>query len=487
VLPDVLALGEHPPPAHGMSVRDLAVTADHDQMYLVSLSRRCVVEPVVAHSLVRHQWPVLARLLFELPRACSSAVSLFDWGPARCLPFRPRVRYGRAILSAARWRVRREQLPDRAAAPSEWVSALSVLRERLGLPAMVYVGTGDRRLRLNLDDAADQVLFREHVAHAADAVTVMEAPDVTDYGWFDGRAHEIVIPLISTRPPTPTPTVVTRAGPLRVADRDDAQLPGSSVLFARLYGHPDVFDLLLTRHLPELLASWTEPPRWWFVRYRTPSPHLRLRLRQLADYGQAADRVGRWAVELRRHGLVGDLTLDTYHPETARYGTGQAMAAAEDLFCADSRAVVAQLSARSADLQSEVVTARSLIDLAEAMLGGHEHAIQWLMDHRELAGSSRVGDRAAFRRAVDVATDPTLTRRLLGDGRIALAWAERRDAARVYRHHLASSHVTPSSVLTSLLHMHCVRAHGIAPNIEARCHRLARAVALSWNARHDDR
>lgn len=83
VLPDVLALGEHPPSAHGMPVRDLAVTADHDQVYLVSPSCRCVVEPVVVDSLVRHQWPALARLLFEIPRARSAAVSLFDWGPAQ--------------------------------------------------------------------------------------------------------------------------------------------------------------------------------------------------------------------------------------------------------------------------------------------------------------------------------------------------------------------------------------------------------------------
>lgn len=43
--------------------------------------------------------------------------------------------------------------------------------------------------------------------------------------------------------------------------------------------------------------------------------------------------------------------------------------------------------------------------------------------------------------------------------------------------------MTPASVLVSLLHMHHVRAHGIDPDTEAVSHRLARAVALSWNAR----
>jgi hypothetical protein len=43
-----------------------------------------------------------------------------------------------------------------------------------------------------------------------------------------------------------------------------------------------------------------------------------------------------------------------------------------------------------------------------------------------------------------------------------------------------------ASVPGSLLHMHHVRAHGISPGSEQLCHRLARAVALAWTARHQE-
>jgi thiopeptide-type bacteriocin biosynthesis protein len=84
------------------------------------------------------------------------------------------------------------------------------------------------------------------------------------------------------------------------------------VLSAKIYGHPAIFDTILTGHLPELMAEWDEPPPWWFVRYRDPHPHLRLRL-HLADEegGTAVVRLGRWAAGLRRRGLIGDLVLDT--------------------------------------------------------------------------------------------------------------------------------------------------------------------------------
>ena len=139
------------------------------------------------------------------------------------------------------------------------------------------------------------------------------------------------------------------AGPLPLS-AEDGVLPGSRVLFAKVYGDPEVFDTILTRCLPELWSAWPEPPTWWFVRYQDPRPHLRLRLHLASaqDYGTAAVRVGAWGADLRRRGLAGDLDLDTYQPETPRYGSGPALTAAEALFAADSAAVLAQLTVLAA-------------------------------------------------------------------------------------------------------------------------------------------
>ncbi|MGH7750353.1 MAG: thiopeptide-type bacteriocin biosynthesis protein, partial [Candidatus Dormibacteria bacterium] len=351
-------------------VQDLAVTADSDRLYVVSLSRRRVVEPIVAHAAARHTMPPIARLLFELPRARSAAVSLFSWGAAACLPFLPRVRYSRSILAPARWRVATGELPGPAAPWREWAAAMGAARAHLRLPTSVYVGTADRRLRLNLDDPMDLTLLRAYLDGAGDSATVSEASTASDHGWFAGRVHEIVIPLAATAPPARTAAIVASSGPLPLIGREHGILPGSQVLFAKVYGHPDVFDTILTDHLPALLSAWDDPPKCWFVRYRDPAPHLRLRL-HLHDYGQAAVRVGVWAADMRRRGLIGDLVLDTYHPETARYGSGAAMAAAEAVFATDSAAVLAQLTALAAarEVHPHALTAASLVDLACTMTG----------------------------------------------------------------------------------------------------------------------
>jgi len=471
------------PGGHGgdaIPLSDLAIVASDDRLHVVSLSRGRVVEPVLVNAVALQAMPPLARLLAEIPRAWAGGLSPFSWGPARCLPFLPRVRYGRSILVPARWRLPDEALPRPGAPMREWASALAGLRDRLRLPGTVHAGDGDHQLRLCLDEPMDVAVLRAHLDRAPDPV-VTEAPSPSEHGWLGGRAHEVVIPVASTAPPLPCPRVTAALGRFSVPATRGGMLPGSDVLYARLYAHPDLFDTILTGHLYELLAEWGRPPRWWFVRYRDPRPHLRLRLHldDQGEYGNAAIRVGRWATGLRQRGLAWELSLDTYHPETARYGDGAAMTAAEALFAADSAAAVAQIKATAGRApDARAITAASMADLTAAMNSG---GMRWLIDHVP-RGGGHPDDRAAVRRAAEL-SDTGLAALPAGH-RVWSAWRDRRETVAVYRQCLASApHLPADMVLTSLLHMHHNRAHGVVPGCEGRCHRVARAVALAHAAR----
>jgi thiopeptide-type bacteriocin biosynthesis protein len=491
LLPDVISVAEHRDNTRGrVLVKDLAVTADNDRMFLVSLPERRVVEPMLASAAALRVLPPLARLLFEIPRAGKTAVSPFAWGAAGCLPFLPRLRYGRTVLARARWRVPIGELPGPQAPHSAWVAAMAAVRERRRLPDVVQVGEADRRLRLSLDEPMDLALLRAHLNASGAVATFWEASTAADHGWL-GRAHEIVIPLATTASPAPAPAAVIAPGPLPMIDHKHALLPGSSVLFAKVYAHLDVVDTILVQDLPALLSAWDgEPqPMWWFIRYRDPDPHLRLRLNLVgrADYGQAAARVGAWAADLRWRGLIGDLVLDTYHPETARYGSGATLTAAEELFAADSVAVLTQLTAltTSRAIDPHALTAASLVDLTVAMTGSWSAGLLWLIDHAP-AGPATSSARDVVRQAtalIDPVKNNATLRALAGGAEIADAWEKRHRAATVYAGHLAADHMRLDPVLASLLHMHHVRAHGISPEDERVCRRLARAVALAWTVR----
>ncbi|MFB9443126.1 lantibiotic dehydratase [Dactylosporangium vinaceum] len=492
LLPQVLPVGEHRERDTDIDLRDLAVTGDPDRLCLLSLSRRRVIEPVLANAAARHAMAPLVRLLAELPTAWCTPMSLLDWGAADVLPFRPRLRYGRSILSPARWRISPADLPAATAAEPVWEKALDRLRERLQLPAWVYVGTGDQRLRLHLDEPMDRALLRGHLHRTADQPVLTEAPTPEDHRWFGGRAHEILLPLATTLPPAPPPVVLRGHADLHPFRQVQDILPGDTILSAKLYGPAELAGAILTEHLPRLLAAWSSPPLWWFIRYEDPAPHLRLRLHRV-EYGLAAERIGAWAADLRRLGLLADLALVTYRPETGRFGTGEAMAAAEAFFAADSAAAVAELAAgrRLDESYRQALTAASLVDLAAAVSGGEANGLRWLLDHPDLAASQGRTDRIALAHTItltDANTGPAALAAFVGGAEVLEMWQARRDAAAAYAAQLEhpATHVTSASVLTALLHLHHVRVHGITPALEARTHRLARAAALARTARTGD-
>ncbi|MBT8228017.1 MAG: lantibiotic dehydratase [Dactylosporangium sp.] len=491
ITPNLLGIAEHTSgEPETMAPDDLLVGADAQRLYLLSRARRTLVEPTVFHAVdFRNHTQPIVRFLCELTKARAAVYTPFYWGAASRLPFLPRIRSGRTVVSAARWILTARDLPGPQAPWPDWAQRLVAWRRRFQASTTVWLGEGDRRIRLDLDQPAHLALLRTQLGRDGEVV-LTEAPEPGGWGWCGDRAHEIVVPLASTTASV-WPTIPPRRGAIRVTGPDHGHLPGASAwLFAKIYGHPDRQTDILTTHLPDLLAEWADPPEWWFLRYADPQPHLRIRLRLPTsdEYGPATKRLGTWATQLRHLGLINQVQLDTDHPETGRFGTGPAMSAAQTVFAADSTAAVAQLAATAVrgGPDHHALAAASLLDLAAGFTGTPEAGAQWLISNRPTTPSSPT-PRATHRQAVALADprdDWATLRACPGADPIVQAWSRRAAALRVYRARLADDgDVDPDMVLAALLHLHHVRLLGIDPASEAACHRLARAAALASVAR----
>ncbi|MEV7781756.1 lantibiotic dehydratase [Kitasatospora sp. NPDC088351] len=486
VLPTVISLEEHrAPDDEVLTVEDLAVGCDGRRMYLAAPAHGHRVEAVAMHALNLHtHTPPLARFLTELSRAQCAAVTLFDWGAARAMPFLPRLRYGRTVLSPARWQLEAAELPARSQPWSMWDEALTMWRDTHRLPRQVYLTEGDRLLALDLDEPGHRVLLRVHLDRVAHAV-LTEAP--AEAGWCGGRVHEVVVPLKTAEPPAwPRLPKPTRA---RIIGRDQGQTPAmSSVLLASLYGDIRRQDTILAEHLPALLDRLGQPP-WWYVRFRDPDQHLRLRI-ALPDpkaFGRAAGTVSVWSDELHHAGLLREVRYPTSYPETGRWGSGPAWAAAEEVFRADSRALLTQFGQPTRPHRRALVAAHS-VSIVSAFLGSTDAGMRWLIDHVPPTAPEPV-PRDQFNEAVRV-TDPrddwAALRTVPGGTATVEAWAERDFAVAAYRNHLPgpdTQGIDTDDVLGSLLHVHFVRAVAVDFPEEAICLYLARAAALAWTAR----
>ncbi|MFE2192788.1 lantibiotic dehydratase [Streptomyces olivaceus] len=487
LLPAVISLAEHRPvDARTIPLDDLAVGCDRRRLYLVSLSRACLLDPMTLHALdLRGHTPPLARFLTEISRAQTAVLTVFPWASATALPYLPRVRYGRAILSPARWRLNRSELPDRRASWGEWHKAADEWRARRRVPDEVALAEGDQLLPLDLSERAHLALLRAHL-DTHESVILTEA--VSEEGWFDGRSHEIIAPMTAVRPPQwPAVPPVTAD---QLVTRDHGHLPGAaSWLLVKLYGHVERQPEILADHLPALLGQWNEPPTWWYMRYRDPRWHLRLRIAVPSeqDFALTAQRVSAWANGLRRAGLLTDMQFATSYPETGRWGPGPLMSLAEDVFAADSRALAVQFTQSSRPHQ-QVLAAANFVSVAAAFTGSTAAGMNWLIAHGRIT-DPRPMDRTVRGQALRLA-DPAdgwaALRAAPGGDAIASAWSERDAALARYRQKLdAFGGIDPDVVLDSLLHAHHIRAAGIDKDDERMCVRLAHAAAMAWTHRGD--
>ncbi|MFD9817424.1 lantibiotic dehydratase [Streptomyces violascens] len=482
LLPHLISLGEHRDPEGVIGLADIAVTADARRFHLFQLSTGRPMEVRVLHALEAGiQTPPLARFLTEIANARCAVYKPFDFGTARRLPYLPRVRYRRTILTPARWLLMAEDLPGQAASTATWEEAFTTWRARLHVPDRIAMVEFDQRLALDLTHPVHRRLLRSRLDDARRLeLREVAAPD--QYGWI-GRAHEILLPLTRTQPEEPS----TLPTPQRITPVSAAniQLPGAGpVLCAHLHAHPARYSEILDRHLPELLSSFGTVPRWWFLRHREMArpeagQHLALYL-HLNDgtYGAAAEHVHAWAQGLHRSRLASHLTLETYEPQTCRFGHGPALDAAHRLFAADSAAALAQIRlAATGVVTPQALTAASLVDLTAALAGTAEHGMKWLLENVPQSRGrleKNLRDQILDLTALE---EPSPLAALPGGADTAVAWQTRTTAVHAYREALAGQR-HPLTVVRSLLHQHHIRALDVDPRIEALVLRLARAAAL---------
>lgn len=478
VLPYLIPVGDyHIETSNVIGLDDIAVTADTHRLYLVSISRQRVLLPMLVNAVerVRHTLPIV-RFLAEAPTALATACSPFDWGPAaRDLPFLPALRYGRTVLSRARWQLSAIELPDRTAGWEQWNQALTDWLQATGCPLAVSLGVGDQTLGLDLDEPAHRALLRDYLTRNANAVLRAVAGG---NDWIGGHSHEIVIPLAATTS-SPSPPRLTNH---RVDVREHGIPPGDpNHQYLKVYACPDQQSSILTDHLPALLDQLPPAGNWWFQRFVDPDPHLRLRTR-----GLSVEAITAWSRQLVDADLTRRIQWDTDFPEPGRFGGPAEYRATTSVFAADSSAALVQLAitSRRQAPDAQALTAASMVDLAVAVIGDPHEALRWLITHARTHRPAP--ERAVYDQAVQLANphDHSALAALTGGEHLLACWEQRRHILRTWRDTLsAHGSVAPAELLPDLLHLHHVRTAGPDLNNERACLHLARAAALSWTTR----
>ncbi|WP_257448450.1 lantibiotic dehydratase [Archangium lipolyticum] len=341
------------PEEQRIPLSELLVSVVGERVVLRSarLGREVLPRLTTTHN-VKRGLPVY-RFLGALQGQGVAANLRWRWGPLEGAPYLPRVVSGRLVLSLARWWLPEQTLRMLGSTSGEPLfRAVQALRQQLRLPRYVALEENDQRLPVDLDNLLSIEAFAQRARGLSQArlVELFPGPDALPVQGPEGRfVHELVIPFVRTPEPARTAREVPVSARVPAPSLPRLFPPGSEWLYVKLSCGPVTADRVLrtvVAPLVEDVLGSGAADGWFFIRYRDPEWHLRLRFhgepRRLL--GEVLPALHEATAPLLADGRLWRVQLDTYQREVERYGGETGILLAEQLFQLDSEAVLALLS-----------------------------------------------------------------------------------------------------------------------------------------------
>ncbi|MBV9762783.1 MAG: lantibiotic dehydratase [Acidobacteriaceae bacterium] len=343
------------PPEKQILASDLLVSVRNGEIILFSerLGRRVIPRMTNAHNFGAPVLPPVYRFLCTLQNQRALGVPAFSWGALDTLPYLPRLKAGKVVVSRARWNLTAAEIRSLADAQgSRQFAEMQKLRKLRDLPRWVVLRQADNMLPTDLDnplsvDALVHVLKREPIARLSELYPTFDQLCVTGP---EGRFyHEINVPIVRRAPKASgQSTKKDTLAKYRVPLTDKVRGPGADWLYVKAYCGPAYIDEMLMRIVRPLVSELEAIgalKRWFFIRYADPSDHLRIRIqaRKGHAFGALAERINDKFAPALANGSIWKVQFDTYDREIERYGGPEATDVAEDIFSADSEAVLSIL------------------------------------------------------------------------------------------------------------------------------------------------
>ena len=463
-------------------------TADHLYLYSKKLGKELSVS---LGSAINPQFaPPPLKLLLDISQSRFTSFAPFIWYRIRDHIFLPATRYKNIVLSPARWFFTTSNLQLKSPTPSS-EEATRVLKEALNkfnVPDDVYLASFDNRILVNWKNPHHFQLIVQAFTTQKE-VTLLQAigiekkfPTQSDQGC---HITEFVIPCIKKSTYKINDPEIDYPTTFQISPRDRLHLPGGEWVFIKLFVSSEEEEFLLKNQIHPLIQqfltnNWID--KWFYVRYKEEKPHVRLRFHSSSELicqkviPFIHQQASQWMVD----GLISDFSFHSYEREVERYGGPAGIELAEQIFCADSHLCLHLLNeAKTLDLPTPVWGAYGVLNLVQSFYSEVDQQLHFLSQFGKKNKQLLSGFRTYTPKAVEFACDLFYEANNPSPNIELLRESFRRTRTAAQQFHQTISQVsdiqwsTQTTILNSLMHMHCNRLMGIHAQEEQK----ARVVA----------
>lgn len=482
---------------NGFELSQIYVGVNEKGLYLTDQEGKLEKVFLFCHALNMRKAPFPLRFLRDVSLSRFQSMEFSFWGELISAPYRPRLRYKKVILSKAEWTIHLKMLKLNQHVSFKKIEHACILwMKKWKVDRFVYLSRGDQQILIDIENKEDIKEIVKQLKKDA-SITLIEHEHTTEIGWVqssDQQAYqaELVIPFVKNPSfhqndsPSPRPKYYAYDYQSRF------KTIGTEYFFLKLYMAKEEqqrFLLTTLSHFVNHLIDQKIIEKWFFIRYVDPDDHIRIRFygKKEAMHSSLIQMLSNWSQLLFQHKFIKDLQIGTYEREIERYGGEMLIDVIEAFFCADTETCIELmhlLHGQKTSFPNYVLSAISLVDLVKNMRSLKQDFL-FSFDREGLEGI-RLWEDQITSTLSHLFSDQSIESQKEEIKIIQQALLKRADSLRCLvkqMQYCASQNQligSPTSILESLIHMHCNRLMGINHNLEKKARAYAQRMLFRF-------
>lgn len=328
-------------------INDLYVSVKNNEVILRSKlhNKRVFPRLSTAHNFTNGSLPVY-KFLCDLQGQGLAFPCIWDWAHLEILKYLPRVVYKNIIVKRARWKFDEHDIIGLPKDTKEYVNYFKTFCTKWNLPRRVIYKQADNEMLIDFSEEVGidlflHYLYKHKIIEITEFLFTEENCIVSDQNGLV-FTNELVIPLCRDKVEIKSDENEYSKNYIHSVKRRFSI--NSQWVYFKVYCGPKITEQILKSRILEFVCKGIENmdlEKFFFVRYRDESPHLRIRFynsiqsKQRKIYENFVDTLQ----PMLDNGLISNIVADTYTRELERYGE-QTIEFVEELFFVDSLAII---------------------------------------------------------------------------------------------------------------------------------------------------